>query len=42
VLTNADQTVLYLLEVHCTEACYSKNENNINTIMSSFTVGSPT
>jgi hypothetical protein len=42
VLTNADQTSLYVLEVHCTEACYSENENNINTIMSSFTVGSPT
>jgi hypothetical protein len=42
VLTNADQTSLYTLEVHCTEACYSKNENNINTIMTSFTVGSPT
>jgi hypothetical protein len=42
VLTNADQTVLYTIEVHCTKACYSKNENNINTIMSSFTVGSPT
>jgi hypothetical protein len=42
VLTNADQTVLYTLEVHCTKTCYSSNENNINTIMSSFTVGSPT
>jgi hypothetical protein len=42
VLTNADQTSLYTLEVHCTEACYTKNENNINTIMTSFTVGSPT
>jgi hypothetical protein len=42
VLTNADDTSLYTLEVHCTEACYSKNQNDINTIMSSFTVGSPT
>lgn len=42
VLTNADQTVLYTLEVHCTETCYSQNQNNINTVMSSFTVGSPT
>jgi hypothetical protein len=42
VLTNADQTVVYVLEVHCTEACYTQNENNINTVMSSFTVGSPT
>lgn len=42
VLTNADQTVIYTIEVHCTEKCYSQNENSINTIMSSFTVGSPT
>lgn len=42
VLTNADQTELYLLQVHCTQACYTKNQNNINTVMSSFTVGSPT
>ncbi len=42
VLTNADQTVVYFLMVHCTNACYSQNQNNINTIMSSFTVGSPT
>jgi len=42
VLTNADQTVLYTVQVHCTETCYSQNQNNINTVMSSFTVGSPT
>lgn len=42
VLTNADQTELYLLQVHCTQTCYTKNQNNINTVMSSFTVGSPT
>jgi hypothetical protein len=42
VLTNADQTSLYLLQVHCTEACYSQNQSMINTIMTSFTVGSPT
>jgi len=42
VLTNADQTALYMLQVHCTQTCYSANESNINTIMSSFTVGSPT
>jgi len=41
-LTNADQTVLYSVQVHCTATCYSDNENNINTVMSSFTVGSPT
>ncbi len=42
VLTNADQTVVYFLMVHCSETCYSQNQNNINTVMSSFTVGSPT
>jgi hypothetical protein len=42
VLTNADQTVVYFLMVHCTDSCYSQNQNSINTVMSSFTVGSPT
>jgi hypothetical protein len=42
VLTNADQTVVYLLMVHCTATCFSQDQNNINTVMSSFTVGSPT
>lgn len=42
VLTNANQTVLYTLQVHCTDACYTQSQNNINTVMSSFTVGSPT
>jgi hypothetical protein len=42
VLTNADQTVVYFLMAHCTDACYSQNSSNINTVMSSFTVGSPT
>jgi hypothetical protein len=42
VLTNADQTTVYFLMVHCTASCYAQNQNNINTIMSSFTVGSPT
>lgn len=42
VLTNADQTEVYLLMVHCTNACYTQNEKSINTVMSSFTVGSPT
>jgi hypothetical protein len=42
VLTNADQTVVYFLMVHCTQSCYAQNQNNINTVMSSFTVGSPT
>jgi hypothetical protein len=42
VLTNADQTEVYFVQVHCTQACYSTNQKNIDTIMSSFTVGSPT
>lgn len=42
VLTNADQTVVYFLIVHCTNSCYSQNQKDINTVMSSFTVGSPT
>jgi hypothetical protein len=42
VLTNANQTVVYFLMVHCTNACYGQNQNNIDTVMSSFTVGSPT
>jgi hypothetical protein len=42
VLTNADQTQVYFLMVHCTDSCYSSNENSIDTVMSSFTVGSPT
>jgi hypothetical protein len=42
VLTNADQTIVYFLIVHCTDSCYSQNQNSINTVMSSFTVGSPT
>ena len=40
VLTNADQTVVYFLMVHCTNSCYSQNQADINTVMSSFTVGS--
>jgi hypothetical protein len=42
VLTNADQTVVYFLMVHCTNSCYTQNETSIDTVMSSFTVGSPT
>jgi hypothetical protein len=42
VLTNADQTVVYFLILHCTNSCYSQYQTNINTVMSSFTVGSPT
>ena len=42
VLTNADQTVVYFLLVHCTNACYEQNQNAIDTVMTSFTIGSPT
>ena len=42
VLTNADQTVVYFLLVHCTDSCYEQNQNAINTVMTSFTIGSPT
>lgn len=40
-LTNADQTQVYLLVVHCTTSCYSHNQKAIDDILSSFTVGSP-
>ena len=40
-LTNADQTQVYLLMVHCTTSCFSHNQKAIDGIMSSFTVGSP-
>jgi hypothetical protein len=42
VLTNADQTEVYLLMVHCIASCYTQNQNAINTVMTSFTVGSST
>jgi hypothetical protein len=42
VLTNADDTTVYFLMVHCTQTCYEQNQGSINTVMSSFTVGSPT
>lgn len=41
-LTNSTQTVVYFLMVHCTNACYSQNQKKIETVMTSFTVGSPT
>jgi len=40
VLTNADENTVYFLIVHCTQACYSQNQKDIDTVMSSFTVGS--
>jgi hypothetical protein len=42
VLTNSNQTQVYFLVLHCTDTCYTQNETSINTVMSSFTVGSPT
>ena len=41
ILTNADQTEVYLLVLHCTETCYSNDQSAINDVMSSFTIGSP-
>jgi hypothetical protein len=40
VLTNADQTKVYVLLIHCTDTCYSQNQSSIDTVMSSFTVRS--
>ena len=40
-LTNSDDTMVYLLLVHCLSTCYSKNTSAINTVMQSFTVRSP-
>ena len=40
-LTNADQTEVYLLVLHCTTACYSNDQTAINDVMSSFTIRSP-
>jgi len=39
-LTNADQTVVYLLVLHCTSSCYSHDQTQINDVMSSFTIRS--
>ena len=39
-LTNADQTVVYLLVLHCTTSCYSTDQTEINDVMSSFTIRS--
>jgi hypothetical protein len=39
-LTNAKQTVVYLLVAHCTTACYSNDKSEINDVMSSFTIRS--
>jgi hypothetical protein len=39
-LTNADQTVVYLLLLHCTTSCYSNDQSEINDVMSSLTIRS--
>ena len=41
VLTNSDKSQLYVLIVHCVATCYSHNRDQIDTIMTSFTVRSP-
>ena len=38
--TNADNTKLYLLVLHCTARCYQRHASEIETVMSSFTVRS--
>ncbi len=40
-LTNAEQTIVYLLVLHCTTDCYSRDQSEINDVMSSFTIRSP-
>ena len=40
-LTNADDTEVYLLLVHCLATCYSQHQSQIDTVMNSFTVRSP-
>jgi hypothetical protein len=39
-LTNADQTEVYLLVLHCTTGCYSADQTQINDVMTSFTIRS--
>jgi hypothetical protein len=39
-LTNAEQTVVYFLVLHCTESCYNNDQTAINDVMSSFTIRS--
>jgi hypothetical protein len=39
-LTNADQTEVYLLVLHCTSSCYNNDQTAINDVMSSFTIRS--
>ena len=39
-LTNAEQTVVYFMVLHCTASCYSSDQTAINDVMSSFTIRS--
>jgi len=39
-LTNADNTEIYLLVLHCTATCYRQHHSEIDTVMQSFTVRS--
>ena len=38
--TNADNTEIYLLVLHCTTTCYQHNHGEIDTVMTSFTIRS--
>lgn len=39
--TNADDTQVYVLLVHCLDTCYRQYQKEIDTVMSSFTVQHP-
>ncbi len=39
--TDANDTKVYVLVVHCLASCYSHHKKVINTVMTSFTVRSP-
>jgi hypothetical protein len=39
-LTNAEQTIVYFMVLHCTTSCYSSDQAAINDVMSSFTIRS--
>ena len=39
-LTNAEDTVVYFMVLHCTTSCYSSDQTQINDVMSSFTIRS--
>ena len=39
-LTNAEDTIVYFMVLHCTTSCYSTDQTEINDVMSSFTIRS--